>query len=138
MALSLEIVGERWTLLIVRDLLNGPRKFQELAATVGAPPGQLSLRLKLLEETGIVSRRIYTEHPPRAEYTLTDRGLELRTVIRALSFWGAKHLPSERVFVHERCEHPLEIAYRCAKCDETVALADMVFKKKRRSRSANL
>jgi DNA-binding HxlR family transcriptional regulator len=127
-ALSLEIVGERWTLLIVRDLLSGPRKFQDLADSVGAAPGLLSQRLKLLEENGIIARRMYTEHPPRAEYALTDRGFELRTVIRALAIWGSKHLPGERVFVHRHCDHPIEMAYRCAKCDENLALADIVFK----------
>jgi DNA-binding HxlR family transcriptional regulator len=128
MARSLEIVGERWTLLIVRDLLKGPRKFQELEGSVGAPPGQLSRRLKLLEEAGIVSRHMYSEHPPRAEYALTEAGLELRAVTLALAFWGSKHLPGERVFVHESCGHPAEIAYRCAKCDQGIALSDLAFR----------
>src|SRR5450755_776346 len=92
MALSLEILGERWTLLMIRDLLFGPRKFQDLVSSLGAPPGLLSRRLKLLEEHGIVTRRMYSDHPPRAEYALTDRGIELRTVTRALTIWGSKHL----------------------------------------------
>ena len=78
MARSLEIVGERWTLLIVRDLLRGPRRFQDLAASLASvPPGILSRRLKLLEDRGIVARHMYLEHPPRAEYALTDTGIEL-------------------------------------------------------------
>jgi DNA-binding HxlR family transcriptional regulator len=128
MALSLEILGERWTLLIIRDLLFGPRKFQDLASSLGVPPGLLSRRLKLLEEYGIVIRRMYTDHPPRAEYVLTDRGIELRTVVRALTIWGSKHLPGERVLVHSHCDHPIEIAYRCAKCDETLASADINYR----------
>ena len=128
MALSLEILGERWTLLIVRDLLAGPRKFQDMAGSLGSPPGLLSRRLKLLEEHGIIARRMYTDHPPRAEYALTDRGVELRTVVRALTIWGSKHLPGERVLVHSRCDHPIEIAYRCAKCDETLALANIAYR----------
>ncbi len=68
MALSLEILGERWTLLIVRDLLAGPRKFQDLSDSLGAAPGLISRRLKLLEARGVVTRRMYTDHPPRAEY----------------------------------------------------------------------
>jgi DNA-binding HxlR family transcriptional regulator len=128
-ALSLEILGERWTLLIIRDLLfAGPRKFQDLAASLGAPPGVLSRRLKLLEENGIIARRMYTDRPPRAEYVLTERGVELRTVIRSLTIWGAKHLAGERVLIHSRCEHPIEMAYRCAKCDENLALADIVYR----------
>ncbi|HUR35747.1 MAG TPA: winged helix-turn-helix transcriptional regulator [Vicinamibacterales bacterium] len=128
MALSLEILGERWTLLIVRDLLGGARRFQDLAASLGAPPGLLSRRLKLLEHSGVIARRIYSDHPPRAEYSLTERGAELRAVVRAFTIWGAKHLPGERVLVHERCNHPIEMAYRCAHCDETLALTDIVFR----------
>ena len=128
MALSLEILGERWTLLIVRDLLRGPRKFQDLTESLGAAPGLLSRRLKLLEERGVIARRMYTDHPPRAEYALTQRGAELRDVVRALTIWGSKHLPGERVLVHSRCDHPIEIAYRCARCDETLALADIAYR----------
>ena len=128
MALSLEIVGERWTLLIVRDLLSGPQKFQDLAVSLGAAPALLSRRLKLLEEHGIIARRMYTEHPPRAEYALTERGTELRTVTRALTIWGSKHLPGERVLVHARCESPIEMAYRCARCDETLGPTDIAYR----------
>ncbi len=128
MALSLEIVGERWTLLIVRDLLSGPQKFKDLAVSLRAAPGLLSRRLKLLEEHGIIARRMYTEHPPRAEYVLTERGTELRIVVRALTIWGSKHLPGERVLVHAGCEHPIEMAYRCARCDETLPLTDIAYR----------
>jgi DNA-binding HxlR family transcriptional regulator len=128
MALSLEIVGERWTLLIVRDLLRAPRKFQDLIESLGAPPGLLSRRLKWLEERGIVERRMYSEHPPRAEYVLTASGGELRDVVRALTIWGSKHLPGERVLVHTRCEHPIEVAYRCARCDETLPPSDIAYR----------
>jgi DNA-binding HxlR family transcriptional regulator len=127
MALSLEVVGERWTLLIVRNLLNGPLKFQDLATSLGAAPALLSRRLKLLEQYGVIARRMYTDHPPRAEYALTERGTELRTVVRALTIWGSKHLPGERVLVHTRCDHPIEMAYRCAHCDELLDLADIAF-----------
>lgn len=128
MALSLEILGERWTLLIVRDLLVGPQKFQDLSDSLGAAPGLLSRRLKLLEARGVVARRMYTDHPPRAEYALTEAGAELRAVVRSLTIWGSKHLPGERVLVHSRCDHPIEMAYRCAHCDETVALPDIAYR----------
>jgi DNA-binding HxlR family transcriptional regulator len=128
MARSLEILGERWTLLIVRDLLRGPLKFQDLMDSLRAAPGLVSRRLKLLEERGIIARRMYTDHPPRAEYALTQRGAELRDVVRALTIWGSKHLPGERVLVHSRCDHPIEIAYRCAQCDETLGLTDITYR----------
>jgi len=128
MALSLEIIGERWTLLIIRDLLAAPRKFQDLSDSLGAAPGLLSRRLKLLETRGVIARRMYTEHPPRAEYVLTEAGTELRTVVRALTIWGSKHLPGKRVLVHNRCDQPIEMAYRCPQCDETLALADITYR----------
>jgi DNA-binding HxlR family transcriptional regulator len=125
-AQSLEFLGERWTLLIVRDLLMGPRKFRDLSRSMaGVAPAVLSHRLKLLEANGIVSRRLYSEHPPRAEYTLTDRGRELRTVVRALGIWGSRHLGSAWTFVHDACGANVEIAYYCPACDKTVA-ADQV------------
>ena len=121
-ARSLEFLGERWTLLIVRDLLMGPRKFQDFSASLrGVAPAVLSHRLKVLETHGIVSRRLYSEHPPRAEYELTAQGLELRPVVRALGIWGARHLGASWTFVHEACGANVEIAYYCPTCDETVA-----------------
>jgi DNA-binding HxlR family transcriptional regulator len=121
-ARSLEFLGERWTLLVVRDLLMGPRKFQDFSASLdGVAPGVLSHRLKVLEDNGIVARRLYSEHPPRAEYALTDRGLELRPVVRALGIWGARHLGAEWTFVHDACGENVEMAYRCPSCRKTVA-----------------
>ena len=80
-----------------------------------------------LGECVLGARRMYTDHPPRAEYALTERGTDLRTVVRALTIWGSKHLPGERVLVHTRCDHPIEMAYRCAHCDELLDLADIAF-----------
>jgi DNA-binding HxlR family transcriptional regulator len=120
-ARSLEFLGERWTLLVVRDLLIGPRKFQDFAESLaGVTPAVLSHRLKVLETHGIVTKRLYSEHPPRAEYTLTQRGLELRPIVRAMGIWGARHLGANWTFVHETCGHDVESAYYCAACDELV------------------
>jgi DNA-binding HxlR family transcriptional regulator len=92
-ARSLDIVGDRWTLLMLRDLvLDGPRKFQDFEQSLtGISPNTLSARLKTLEENGIVEHRFYSDHPPRAEYVLTAKGVELRPVLRALKAWGEKH-----------------------------------------------
>jgi DNA-binding HxlR family transcriptional regulator len=92
-ARTLDIVGDRWTILILRDLiLEGPRKFQDLqSAFPKMSPNTLSTRLKTLEQHGIVERRIYEDHPPRSEYVLTDKGRELRPVLRTLRVWGEKH-----------------------------------------------
>jgi len=92
-ARTLDVVGERWTFLILRDLiLDGPRKFRDLEQSLsGISPNTLSARLKTLEDSGIVERRFYSDHPPRVEYVLTGKGLELRPVLRALRAWGEKH-----------------------------------------------
>jgi DNA-binding HxlR family transcriptional regulator len=92
-ARTLAIIGERWTILILRDLLrDGPRKFQDFERSLqGISPNTLSARLKTLEDHGIVGRRFYADHPPRAEYVLTDKGRELRFALKALRDWGEQH-----------------------------------------------
>ncbi len=92
-ARTLAVIGERWTIMILRDLFrDGPRKFQDFENSLeGISPNTLSDRLKTLEEHGIVVQRFYEEHPPRAEYVLTDKGRELRPVIKELREWGEKH-----------------------------------------------
>jgi DNA-binding HxlR family transcriptional regulator len=121
-AKSLEFLGERWTLLIVRDLLRGgAKKFADFQTSLkGIAPGVLSQRLQVLEDHGIVERRLYSDHPPRAEYTLTPRGLELRPVVRSLAIFGAKHLDAELVLVHDACETPVEMAYYCPHCEKPI------------------
>src|SRR5437016_14427904 len=93
LARTLDIIGERWTILILRDLfLEGPRKFQDFERSLAAiGPNTLSARLKRLEEHGIVARRFYEQYPPRAEYLLTDKGRQLGPILKALLDWGRKH-----------------------------------------------
>lgn len=92
-ARTLDIVGSRWTLLIIRDLLTGTMRFQDLQERLpGMAPNVLSDRLKTLEAHGLVRRDFYSDHPPRAAYALTDRGRELGVVVLALGRWGMRHL----------------------------------------------
>jgi DNA-binding HxlR family transcriptional regulator len=128
-AKSLEFLGERWTLLIIRDLLRrGPLKFQDLSASLkGVAPAVLSSRLKVLEDHGIVTRQMYSKHPPRAEYSLTKRGTELRPVVRSLAIWGSRHLYPERTLKHDACESSIEMAYYCPSCDKMIAWEDASF-----------
>jgi DNA-binding HxlR family transcriptional regulator len=97
-ARTLDIIGERWTILILRDLLiEGPRKFQDFQQSLaGISPNTLSARLKRLEESGVVERRFYEQHPPRAEYLLTAKGRALGPVLKALLDWGRSHTPPPR------------------------------------------
>ena len=121
-ARSLDLVGDRWTLLIVRDLLRGRGRFRALSESLpGIAPNILSDRLKLLEEHGVVSRRFYSDHPPRAEYVLTDKGRELGVVVGALASWGARHAGSPFMPVHAVCGHPAEVVYRCPDCAELLS-----------------
>ena len=95
-ARTLDAIGERWTLLILRDLLTvGPCRFHELLTSLGGiAPTTLSARLKLLESEEIVARRLYSDHPPRAEYVLTEKGRRLGPVLKALRDWGKRYQPS--------------------------------------------
>jgi DNA-binding HxlR family transcriptional regulator len=85
---ALELIGDRWALLLIRDLSMGMSRYDDLRATVGIPPATLSARLKRLEETGIVERVRYQDRPPRDEYRLTPKGRDLWKVSIALREWG--------------------------------------------------
>jgi len=92
-ARTLDFVGDRWTMLIIRDLFLGLRRFNEiLGSSPGMPPKLLSQRLKFLIENGFVSREVYSEFPPRSEYALTDRGRSLFPIVKALGDWGLDNL----------------------------------------------
>jgi DNA-binding HxlR family transcriptional regulator len=92
-ARTLDIIGDRWTILILRDLLtHDSRRFQDLQTSLrGISPNTLSARLKNLEEHEVLTRRLYEEHPPRAEYLLTPKGRGLGPAMLALHAWGQKH-----------------------------------------------
>ena len=91
-AFALDRIGEKWTLLILRDLMLHPsRRFQDLIESLkGCAPNTLSARLSSLEELGLIERRLYEQHPPRMEYVLAEKGRELRPVLKALRAWGLK------------------------------------------------
>ena len=92
-ARTLDVVGERWTILILRDLfLKGPRRFQDFQESLaGVAPNTRSARLKDLEAAGFIERKVYSEHPPRLEYHLTERGKSFGPVMRALREWGLRN-----------------------------------------------
>jgi DNA-binding HxlR family transcriptional regulator len=93
-AASAEIIGAKWTALLVHDLSEGPRRFSELEhSCAGISPRTLSERLRVLEDEGIVERRSYAESPPRVEYELTDKGVALLPIIDAMREFGKDWLP---------------------------------------------
>jgi DNA-binding HxlR family transcriptional regulator len=123
---TLDIVGERWTLLVVRDLLPGPLRFQDLLERLpGMAPNMLSDRLKTLQAHELVRRDFYSEHPPRASYTLTTKGRELGPVVFALGLWGTRHLGGRmsKVIRHKECGHLVEVSPYCPHCDIRLASA---------------
>lgn len=95
-ASAMQIIGNKWTALILRDLSVGPRRFSELERSVGSiNPRTLSQRLDDLEQHGIVARHSYAEAPPRTEYTLTKKGRDLLPVLKAMSAWGNQYYNAE-------------------------------------------
>ncbi|MGB2693882.1 MAG: helix-turn-helix domain-containing protein [Dehalococcoidia bacterium] len=102
-ARTLDIVGDRWTLLILRDLFFDVARFNDfIERSPGMPTKVLSARLKKLEAHGFVQRELYSQHPLRAEYRLTEKGRSLRPVLQSLADWGMEHLLS----AHERKQIP--------------------------------
>ncbi|MBV8083637.1 MAG: transcriptional regulator [Chloroflexi bacterium] len=95
-ARTLDLLGDRWTLLVVRELLRGKRRFRDIEAGLpGIPPNLLSDRLKALEQAHIVTRESFRELPPRVEYSLTERGRSLEPVLESIAGWGMEHLMDE-------------------------------------------
>jgi len=91
-AKAANVVGDTVTLIIVRDLLRGPKRFGEITETLGVSTRTLTAKLKQLEMEGLVARHEYAERPPRVEYALTAKGKGLKAIISALSSYGEKHL----------------------------------------------
>ena len=134
-AKSLEVVGDRWTLLVVRDLLSGPRRFQDFLGTLpGIAPNILSARLKLMEEHGLIVRESYSDRPPRAQYVLSEKGRELGMVVGALAAWGGRHVHKQTRLVHAGCGHPVSVGYYCPDCGEGVRGADVTVTRARSRR----
>jgi DNA-binding HxlR family transcriptional regulator len=117
---ALSRVGDRWTLLAVAALLDGPRRFNELQEALdGIAPNILSARLKALTEHALVVQRPYSQRPPRFVYELTESGRELAGALRLLADWGARAGGSEPLR-HRACGTPLQATWWCATCEEPV------------------
>ncbi|MFF3324652.1 winged helix-turn-helix transcriptional regulator [Streptomyces sp. NPDC002889] len=115
---ALDVVGERWTLLAVRELIHGVRRFDGIVRNTGASRDILAARLRKLEAAGVVRRERYNDHPPRYEYHLTPAGRELGDVLLALMSWGDRHLNPDDPPVRwqHTCGHTLEPVLVCANC----------------------
>jgi DNA-binding HxlR family transcriptional regulator len=121
LAAALERVGDRWSLLVIEALLGGPRRFNELAATVsGIAPNTLSDRLRRLEAERVVRSSPYSERPPRFSYSLTDEGLELAGALRLLADWGGRASPQAEPMRHTACGTPVEARLWCPTCARVI------------------
>ena len=101
-ASTLDLVGDKWSLLVVRDLLHGKRTYGEiLQSPEGIPTNILADRLARLEQAGIIASAAYQDRPVRYAYTLTPKGDDLRDVVQALVRWGKKHIPGTRVLTEK-------------------------------------
>ena len=120
-AQTLDVVGEWWTLLILRDSLLGVTRFDEWQRRLGIARNVLSARLDTLVNEGILERRQYQEHPPRDEYVLTRKGVDLAPVLDALRVWGDRYAAPAGppvLLVHDDCGEPTTPVAHCSQCGE--------------------
>ena len=118
---ALERVGDRWSLLLVESLLDGPRRFNELGETVtGIAPNILSDRLRRLERGRIVVATPYQERPQRMSYALTADGRDLASALRLLADWGARTGGDAEPIRHGTCRTPIETRWFCPTCEMAV------------------
>jgi DNA-binding HxlR family transcriptional regulator len=122
---ALATVGDRWTLLVVAALLDGPRRFGELQEEVhGIAPNVLTQRLRALERNALVIARLYSERPPRFVYELSAAGQELAGALRLLAGWGARNAEGAVAPRHAVCGMPMEARWWCPTCARPVGDAE--------------
>jgi DNA-binding HxlR family transcriptional regulator len=128
-ARTLELVGERWSLLIIRDaLFRGTTRFADFRRSLGVAPNILTARLDSFVAAGLMQRRRYSEHPEHYEYLLTGKGRDLAPVIVALTAWGDRHAAPDGppiIYQHTACGSEIRQQIHCAACDEQVRNTDI-------------
>jgi DNA-binding HxlR family transcriptional regulator len=128
-ARALEVVGERWTILIVRDAVNGLERFEDFQESLGISSNVLANRLKLLCDEQVLERVPDPDRPGRPKYVLTDKGRELGPVLFVLMKWGDRYYPAEggppRLTLHTGCGGEVGRDLICARCGEHVMFGEM-------------
>jgi DNA-binding HxlR family transcriptional regulator len=118
---ALEVVGDRWAILIVEALLGGPMRFGDLQESVpGIAPNILTQRLRALTDARVVVAEPYSTRPPRMVYALTDAGRELGAPLRSLTAWAERRTGEISGRRHRVCDTPLEVRWYCPSCEVTV------------------
>jgi DNA-binding HxlR family transcriptional regulator len=128
-AATLEIVGERWTLLILREIFLGRRRFDDMQRALGVARNVLQARLERLVAEGILERARYQERPARFEYRLTERGIDLWPVLHSLAVWGDRHVhpgAAPVVFEHRDCGGAVTEHRTCARCGAMLSARDVL------------
>src|SRR5919197_1447692 len=127
---TLEIVGERWSLLVLREAFMGVRRFDQMRRNLGFSRNILAARLQTLVGHGLLERRRYSERPPRYEYRLTEKGLDLYPALVAIMQWGDRYLHGECgppvQLRHKGCEHITHPHLVCSECGEPIGARDIV------------
>lgn len=121
-AQTLNIIGDKWTLLILSQLMKGHDTYKEIHENLeGIPSNLLSDRLKCLESDGLISTALYQSHPPRYRYILTDSGKDLSDVFNSIILWGDRHLKKcYKELTHSDCGHKIELQYYCPNCAKAI------------------
>jgi DNA-binding HxlR family transcriptional regulator len=121
-ARTLDVVGEWWTLLIIRDIFNGVRRFDDLLGHLGISRNILTDRLNSLVDKGVLKRARYQARPARFEYRLTERGLDLLPILLLMMRWGDKWLAGESgvpvIVTHRDCGHETVPVVTCSECEQ--------------------
>jgi DNA-binding HxlR family transcriptional regulator len=125
---TLDQVGDRWTLLVLRDIFRGLRRFSDIQAELGIARNLLADRLTRLVDADILVKVPYSQRPPRFEYRLTAKGRDLSVPLIALMHWGDHWCADDRppvLLVHHDCGTPLDVSVTCPTCDDAVAALDI-------------
>jgi DNA-binding HxlR family transcriptional regulator len=129
LARSLAVVGDRWTLLVLREAFLRTRRFDEFEEKLGIARRVLSERLALLVDEGILKKVRYQDNPPRHEYRLTEKGLDLYPVIIGLVHWGDRHYAGKKgapmLHTHKSCGHDFKSVVTCSECGEALNARDV-------------
>ena len=129
MARSVAVIGDRWTLMLLRDLFLGVRRFEDFERRLGISRSIIAERLKLLVDEGVLRREAYQDHPVRHEYRLTDKGLALHPVVMAIVHWGDAHYAGEAgpplIHRHKACGCDFTPVLSCSECGEAVGARDV-------------
>ena len=129
-AQTLNIIGDRWSLLILHQIFLGFKTYKEILDELkGIPTNLLSHRLKSLESEGLLFKSIYNTHPPRYEYNLTEKGYDLEDVFNSLILWGEKHISvCYKQLSHKDCGGKIRHLYYCPQCKRTVNVNELIIK----------